>query len=90
MRHAEDPAAPGSWAERASCRHTNLNMSMPDHLPSSGAARDLYIEVRRRMCHDCPVYDDCRTWALTVPDPAVGMIAAGMTPKERRNARRNP
>lgn len=34
-------------------------------------------------CRECPVLLDCRRWALTDPDPAVDMVAGGLTPHQR-------
>jgi hypothetical protein len=49
-----------------------------------GVAR---ISHAKALCATCPVRVVCLAWALTEPDPAVGMVAGGATPAERRALR---
>lgn len=88
-------ANPGGWSEWAACRGAVDTMTMPDlHRPSGRSGGRSYntrqrarIVVAHTLCAGCPVLADCREWALTVPDPAIGMVAGGMTPHQRREAR---
>lgn len=47
-------------------------------------ARHPKADVARQICQACPVQDDCRTWALNLPEP-IG-IWGGLTPTERKSS----
>lgn len=47
-----------------------------------------HLELARDVCRRCPVLAECRSWALSSPDPVPGMVAAQMHPGEREQARR--
>ncbi len=70
-------ALPGPWSARANCAGLTDLMSS-DHEHSIHALT---------ICAGCPVITPCRNWALTDPDPAYGMIAGGLTPRQRRRMR---
>ena len=76
------PASPGDWAERAACARTKTDMGLFSN------ASPQAVESRRLVCSGCPVLDDCKAWALTVPDPAFGHMAGGLAPAERSQIRR--
>ncbi|MET0459865.1 MAG: WhiB family transcriptional regulator [Ilumatobacteraceae bacterium] len=75
---------PGKWSVSAACRRATDRMAIP--LPKGrGSARGVaqHVEAAREICQGCRVLDECRAWALSSPDPAVGMVAGGLTPAER-------
>lgn len=86
-------AIPGAWAEHGACVGATARMEMPTTAPTGtrGPAQRArhQIDAARTICQSCPVLDQCRTWALTDPDPAAYMIAGGLTPRER-DALRSP
>ena len=53
------------------------------------AQREEVYDQARTICNQCPVKGACRKWILTVSstDDVIGMVA-GMSPRERMNARR--
>jgi WhiB family redox-sensing transcriptional regulator len=81
-------AIPGDWTEHAACR--GEDMTVPGGEKGVGQTREARrtIERRKTICASCPVLDDCLAWATTQPDPARWLIAAGLTPDERRPSRR--
>lgn len=92
------PADTGSWRHRGACATTlagntpaerTATMAYPEIGKAGGWTRAHVARVNkaRAICSMCPVLDDCRTWALTIPDPAYGMIAGGLDPKQRRDSR---
>jgi WhiB family redox-sensing transcriptional regulator len=73
------------WPD-AACRGLTSLMTLPAlGRPSRHAT--VRIAQAKTLCRTCPVHDECLAWALSVPDPAVGMIAGGTTPAERRRMR---
>jgi hypothetical protein len=76
--------APGPWVVAAACADSDISMEVAEpggparwhHTPAEAAAV--------AVCRTCPVLEPCRTWALTEPDPAVGHVAGGLTPRDRR------
>lgn len=83
-RRHPDYAIPGDWADRAECSRRGANMGVNEKQTARSAAS----EARKTICRACPVLAECRTWALTSPDPALGHIAGGLHPDERSRARR--
>jgi WhiB family redox-sensing transcriptional regulator len=81
--------APGTWANQAACTGQGPDMVMPGTPRGSTQARanKRHIANAKQYCNTCPVLEQCRTWALTDPDPAEGLIAGGLTPNERRHRR---
>lgn len=96
MNH--DYAYPGEWIRWAACRGRVQQMAMPDQVRDYDDGRRsghrnltvrqrAHITVARSVCLGCPVLADCKAWALTLPDPAKGMVAGGLTPTQRDAAR---
>lgn len=85
------------WMEQAACRGQTKTMALPDlHRDDGrrgGTSYTVYqlaqIARARCICAHCPVLDDCRAWVLSGDDdPAVGMVAAGMVPRQRDDIRK--
>lgn len=83
MPHYATPSSPGDWVDRAACARPGAPPMVV--YPNSSLQA---IDARRRMCQRCPVLAECRSWALTAPDPATGHMAGAMTPDERAQARK--
>lgn len=83
------PQTPGDWVRHANCRGQNEALVLPcgSMRASQRRMREL-AEPAKQLCQLCRVRDECRTWALSTPDPAVDHVAAGMTPYERQQERR--
>jgi hypothetical protein len=58
------------------------------YAPSYGRASLAKVARAKALCAGCPMLGPCRAWALTQPDPCVGLVAGGLTPAERQRARR--
>jgi len=85
-----DIESPGNWVEDAACRGRQQLFVYPQ-ANILAARENTYRSMSERaitICHRCPVLFECRRWALTSPDPAVDMVAGGLTPWERRTIRR--
>jgi WhiB family redox-sensing transcriptional regulator len=82
-------ALPGAWREHAACRDKVDEMYLPEKIRGQhyGPRHREFIRNAKAICHRCPVRDECTAWALTVPDPAMGAVAGGMTPFERSDVR---
>lgn len=67
-----------AWTEQAACTGRPDLMDPPQHTAwTLGAALAL--------CHHCPVLEQCRQWALSIPGHAdPGFVAGGLTEEERR------
>lgn len=78
-------AVPGEWSARAECARVGADMSLSNPFGPISAPSVL---ARTAVCAVCPVLVECRTWALTSPDPAFGHIAGGLHPLERSRMRR--
>lgn len=81
-------AVPGWWVADAACKGDTASMALPERAGRQGPTIQARFLRLRERCLACPVYDQCREWALTKPDPAPGMYAAGMTESERERMRR--
>jgi WhiB family redox-sensing transcriptional regulator len=69
-----------AWHRDAACKeHPELSWF-------PGRGRD--PRAVKRVCESCLVVDLCRAWALSQPEPLVG-IWGGLTEKERRRLRTN-
>jgi len=75
--------APGRWVSDAACADVGPDVMHADR--NTGPDR---IAAAKQICAGCPVLDPCRTWALTAPDPATGLVAGGLTQTERAKIRR--
>lgn len=85
---------PGRWTEHAACRGRMAVMAPPCLNKAHGVHDRLNVRQRgqiaqaKALCAQCPVLEECTAWALGgLDDPAVGMVAAGMTPNQRRLVR---
>ena len=87
--YAPQPQPPGDWVRRANCLGPNEMMVLPvGSLRASQRRMRELAEPAKQLCQLCQVRNDCRTWALTTPDPATDHVAGGMTPYERQLERR--
>jgi hypothetical protein len=68
-----------AWMRDALCREYGPDVMIP--VKQTGEARA--IEVCRR----CAVLEECRAWSLGDDAPTLGIVG-GMTPAQRRTARR--
>ena len=70
--------SPGPWSAAAACHRATEQMTIP--LPKRrGRAPGWPSTSPRpgRSVAGCRVLDECRAWALSFPDPAVGMVVQG-------------
>jgi transcription elongation factor Elf1 len=63
-------------------------MLIPENLKTYSTFVKARIARAKLICHSCPVLTECREWALSEPDPAYTMVAAGMSPRDRNAARK--
>lgn len=80
QRHPDRPCAgkTGKWEEQRNVREPRRRYT---------SAASIRVSVARQECARCPVLADCATWALTTPDPCEGMVAGGMTTRQRAAVR---
>lgn len=81
-------AIAGDWAAQGACIGSTARMEMPTTRSLNGTRAPSHlarhkVEAARTLCNTCPVHTQCRAWACTTPDPVDGMIAGGLTPRER-------
>lgn len=87
---APQPQPPGDWVRHANCRGQNEMMVLPvGSLRASQRRMRELAEPAKELCKLCRVRNECRSWALSTPDPATDHVAAGMTPYERQLERRH-
>ena len=78
------PQAPGSWIADAACKGQRMWYTAMQAHHSRIGVNDRKMEAEAlAICADCPVLQQCRSWALTSPDPAIDHVAGGMTPRQR-------
>jgi hypothetical protein len=72
------------WRDLAACRDADPRLFDFDPETDSEST----AEPARQVCTDCPVRDDCRSYALSLPaeDDSVGILG-GLTPAERAGRR---
>lgn len=75
-----DLALPGTWAAGGRCRTAPSSIFFPERGDHAS------IEQARKICALCPVFDECREYALAAPAALQG-VWAGMTGSDRRAAR---
>lgn len=78
-----------TWQDDAACRGHQHVMLLPDR-PRRASHRGPIakrIAQAKVLCRSCPVLAECREWALQYPDPAVGLVAGGLTDIERHTRR---
>lgn len=73
------------WTRDAACRGATQTMTVSEK--RSSPAREAKAKA---ICANCPVIDQCRQWAMQTPDPAVALVAGGLTPKERNALHNRP
>lgn len=80
----------GDWTEHAACRDQVDLFALPVVSRGYRFGRTVRRQILAacQICATCPVREQCTEWALTTPDPAIHMIAAGMTPDDRAAARK--
>lgn len=70
----------GDWTQWAAC------IGRPDLMEDTRLTA-----AALALCRRCPVLQQCRDWALSLPDRAdPGGIAGGMTEEERSRLRSSP
>jgi WhiB family transcriptional regulator, redox-sensing transcriptional regulator len=79
--------APGHWVLEAACKGQGHLFVMPEGTVEPSRSRTRQLDRARALCRVCDVRDDCRSWAMSSPDPAAGLIAGGLTPDDRRRQR---
>jgi WhiB family transcriptional regulator, redox-sensing transcriptional regulator len=79
---AELVASVPAWMDRARCRDADPDVFFP---PKGGA-----VGPARSICADCPVTDECLTYALSFTDEHDGGgVWAGTSRRERAALRRS-
>jgi len=87
--HAPDiqPPTRHPWMDEALCTQTNPDLffeaSTERYVSKPSGARET---VAKSICRRCPVLEDCRAWVTE--NPQEYGIWAGMTERERRQARK--
>lgn len=83
-----EPDVPGEWRWDAACFGQRMFYA------TFGAAHRRITRSDRIMerdalatCTRCPVLEECESWALGTPEPAIDMVAGGFTPRQRRQIR---
>jgi len=85
-----DVEAPGPWIKQGACRgrHNVMCYAATNVIAERPGRFKAETEAAVAICINCPVLQQCRSWALTTPDPAVDHVAGGLTPWERKNIRK--
>ncbi len=76
----------GTWVELAACREPSVDPELFFPVSDYGPAAS-QVAAAKAICARCPVSSQCRDWAVQAGEPAG--IWGGMTPEERRLARRS-
>ena len=80
----ELPQPPGEWIADAACKGQRMWYSaLIAHIAPIGPKDRIMESHALATCASCPVLEECQTWALSSPDPAVDHVAGGMTPRQR-------
>ena len=77
---------PGAWAASSACQGRHKLFFPPEN--ERDAAKIAREAGARAICKTCPVFDDCYRWAMHPTNPAGDEFAAGMSKRERHNARK--
>lgn len=84
----DEPQVPGDWRWSAACFGQRMWYATFNAASRTLTRADRQMEIEGlAVCETCTVLEDCETWSLTIPDPAVDMIAGGFTPRRRREIR---
>ena len=70
------------WQTRAACRSADANIFFPPTQTETKEERTLREAAAKSVCAQCPVREQCLTFALTTREPHG--IWGGMTETERR------
>jgi len=84
----DEPQVPGDWRWSAACFGQRMWYATFNAASRALTRADRIMESQGlATCRKCPVLEDCETWSLTSPEPAVDMVAGGFTPRRRREIR---
>lgn len=83
------------WQGRAACRRRPELFAVPDSVPGPGGvelregakARARRERAAVQVCWECPVWRECREWAVRARDQ-VDTVCGGLTPKQLRQMRK--
>lgn len=73
-----------SWRDEALCLGEDPSLFFPE----TGHSADT-VPAAKAICNECPVIDECRDFALAMPQDGYG-IFGGLTYSDRRKLRRRP
>lgn len=76
-----------TWREQAACLGLDHRIFFPEYSVGSGAS--ITYEPARKICHDCPVAEECLEDALRRPRSEDLGVRGGFTSQERQNIRWN-
>lgn len=83
-----EPQVPGDWRWDAACFRQRMWYDTFGAAARPITRADAAMQAAAlNTCRTCPVLEDCETWSLTDPEPAVDMVAGGFTPRRRREIR---
>jgi WhiB family transcriptional regulator, redox-sensing transcriptional regulator len=82
IRAAPQVFEPPAWAQRASCRGSDLDF----YVDASKVANRPAVDAAKAVCSNCPVREDCLQYALR--NGETFGIWGGRTEKERSTIRR--
>lgn len=85
-----DVQGPGPWKRHGACRgkHEIMCYAATNVIAERPGRFTEQSERAVAVCLTCPVIAECRTWAMSTPDPAFDHVAGGLTPWERRTIRK--
>jgi WhiB family redox-sensing transcriptional regulator len=81
-----ESALSSSWQDDAACRAPGVDPELFFPVGETGPAI-AQIRAAKAVCARCPVISQCRNWALRIGES--DGIWGGLTPTERRRARRS-
>ncbi len=76
------PLADLPWQKRSRCRPGNPEDILPEVFFSQGMG----TEAAKKVCRECPVVDECREWALSIPSQKG--VAGALSEADRARVRR--
>ncbi len=74
-----------AWRSSAACRGSLLDWFASEDEPDYQET----LAACRQVCGRCPVFAECRKWALTQTTTRVAGVLAGMSEHSRERARKN-
>lgn len=81
----DDPARDTAWMADAACKGLDVNLWFPVSRPETGCEAE-QAEAAKAVCGSCPARLACLAWADATAQQFG--IFGGLTPNERRAARR--